>query len=188
MGLRRGPAYALLMLAVFSFVARAGLFGRDKIDARWTSAPLTVNGDDADWSPESAFEADGISVQARNDANDLYLLITAHTRDGHEQLTGEARENVALWAVAADGRTRVWGALLPFSHRAALTEALRDPAGADPLPDYAVPARSDVSTGTWPAEIVQRMAISARRPVWELKIPRTRLTPGPTGPSPSTLW
>ncbi|MFI5345818.1 MAG: hypothetical protein ACHQ51_05540 [Elusimicrobiota bacterium] len=172
---------ARLRLASLSLLlasaAGASLFGRDKVLSGWTAVPIAVTGDDSAWDPQSAFESDGLSVSARNDANDLYLLITAHTRDGREQLTGEARENVALWAVAADGRTRSWGALLPFSHRAPLAEAIQDPAGVDPLPEYAVPAGVSVSTDAWPAEIANRLATSARRPVWELKIPCRRLTP-----------
>jgi hypothetical protein len=159
--------------------AGASLFGRDKVQSRWTAARIAVNGDDADWAPESAFEADGISIQARNDSKDLYLLISAHTRDGRDQLTGEARENVALWFVGTDRKTREWGAVLPFAHREPLTAALRDPAGVDPEPEFARLAGTAVSTAAWPAELPDRLAASARRPVWELKIPLERLSVRP---------
>lgn len=181
MGIRRGRAWAVPSLILCTAVASAALFGRDKVAARWTAAPLPVNGDDSDWDPASAFETDGLGVSARNDADALYILVTAHTRDGREQLTGEAREDVALWFAGADGKTREWGALLPFSLRPSLTEALRDPAGADPAPEYARVTGTAVSTAAWPAELETRLAISARRPVWELKIPRRRLTPRPDG-------
>ena len=172
---------AVLSSLLIASPASAGLFGRDKVESRWLAAPILVNADDADWDTRYAFESDGFSVMARNDANDLYFLITAHTRDGREQLIGEARQNVALWAVAADGRTRTWGASLPFSHRSPLSDALRDPAGVDPQPEYAVPAGTSVSTDTWPADMTDRMGASARRPVWEIKIPRRRLVARPDG-------
>lgn len=177
MGLRRVSACAVLSLILCAAAARGGLFGRDTVASRWASAPLPVNGDDSDWDPASAFETDGLAVSARNDADSLYLLVTAHTSDGREQLTGEAREDVALWFVGANGKTRDWGARLPFSRRSPLTEELRDPAGVDPAPEYARVSGAVISTAAWPAELANRMAISARRPVWELKIPRRLLTP-----------
>ena len=61
------------------------------------------------------------------------------------------------------------------------TEDLRDPAGVDPAPEYARVSGAIVSTAAWPAELANRLAISARRPVWELKIPLRRLTPRPDG-------
>ena len=178
MTVRLPLAVVLLSAAV---AARAGLFGRDKVVSRWTAAPIAVNGDDADWDAESAFESDGLSVQARNDASDLYLIISAHTREGRDRLTGETRENVAIWFVGADGRTREWGAVLPFSHRAPLTAALRDPAGVDPEPEYARAVGPAVSTSSWPAEMPVRLASSARRPVWELKVPLKSLSRRPDG-------
>jgi len=181
MGLRRVSAWAVPSLMLCAAAASGGLFGRDTVASRWTAAPLPVNGDDSDWDASSAFETDGLAVSARNDADALYLLVTAHTSDGRAQLTGEARENVALWFTGANGKTRDWGVRLPFSRRSPLTEELRDPAGVDPAPEYARVSGPVISTAAWPAELVNRMAISARRPVWELKIPRRLLTLRPDG-------
>lgn len=163
-------------LAVLSCAgpARAWLFGRDKVSSRWASAKLPVNGDDSDWDASAAFETGGMSVSARNDAEDLYLIVTAHTRDRRDQLVGEAREDLFLWFLGPDGRKRQWGALLPFSRRASLEAALEGPAGADPAPELAL-AGPSLSTAAWPSELAARLAPSARRPVLELRVPLRRL-------------
>jgi hypothetical protein len=161
--------------------ARAGLFGRDKVVSLWTAKPIGVDGVDTDWDEATAFEEDGLSVFARNDGSDLYLLLTGHTREARDQLSGESHQDVSLWFVAADGKTRRWGARLPYSHRAALTSALRDPAGLDPEPEEVREQGMEVSTGTLPDDVVDRLAAAGRRPVWELKIPLKRLDLNPDG-------
>lgn len=176
---RPGPtltAFAAAALAVASVAApaRAWLFGRDKVASRWTASKLPVNGDDADWDASAAFETGGLAVEARNDAEDLYLVVTAHTRERRDQLTGEARQDLFVWFLGPDGRRR-WGALLPFSRRPALTSALESPDGADPAPELALGGPS-LSTAAWPAAVPTRAAYAARRPVWELRVPLKSLT------------
>jgi hypothetical protein len=160
--------------------ARAWLFGRDKVESRWTAKPLPVNGDDSDWDASVAFESDGLAVSARNDAEFLYLIVTAHTRDRQDQLTGEARQDFLVWFLGPDGRRRWWGALLPFSRRPAMKAALESPDGADPAPELAL-AGPVFSTAAWPAEVLTRAANSARRPVWELRVPLKKVSIGPKG-------
>ena len=174
---------AVLLLAplLAAAPARAGFFGRDKVVALWTAKPLKVDADDSDWADSSAFEEDGFSVFAMNDAHDLYLLITGHTRESRDQLSGESHQDVSLWFVAADGKTRRWGARIPFSHRAPLTGALRDPAGLDPEPEQVSYQGTAVSSGALPGDVVDRLAAVGRRPVWEIKIPLKRLEPNPAG-------
>jgi len=161
--------------------ARAGLFGRSKVVALWTAKPVKVDGDDSEWEETSAFEEDGLSVFARNDARDLYLLITAHTRESRDQLCGESHQDLALWFAAADGKTRRWGMRIPFSHRSPLTNALRDPAGLDPDAELTTYEGTAISTAELPGDVVERMADSGRRPLWELKIPLKRLEPNMDG-------
>jgi hypothetical protein len=165
-----------VVLAAAALPARAGLFGRSKVVSRWTPVSISVNGDDAEWADSSAFEEDGLAVLAMNDADDLYLLITAHTREARDQLSGESRQDMTLWFVAPDGKTRDWGIRLPFSRRAPLTSALRDPAGLDPEPELVQYRGAEVSSGTLPGDVIDRLAAVSRRPIWELKIPLKRLT------------
>src|SRR5260370_3861976 len=49
------------------------------------------------------------------DGSDLYLKLTASTREGRAQLTGFARQDVTLWFFKADGKTRSWGLRMPYS-------------------------------------------------------------------------
>ncbi len=164
-------ACATLILAAAT--ASAGLFWRDKLASLWSDKAITVNADDADWDESKAYEQEGISVMARNDGRDLYLLVTARTKTAREQLSGEAKQDLTLWFLKADGKTRDWGMRLPFSHRQSLTAALRDPAGIDPEPELVG------ILGERPAEIANRVAASARRPVWEIRVPLARLSPTP---------
>lgn len=170
---------AVVVLALAAAPARAGLFGRSKVVSRWAATTVPVNGDDDEWRESSAFEEDGLSVLAMNDAQSLYLLVTAHTREARDQLSGESHQDVTLWFVGFDGKTRDWGARIPFSHRSPLTSALRDPAGLDPEPEFARYAGAAVSTSSLPGDVQDRMAASGRRPIWELKIPLKRLAISP---------
>ena len=166
---------AVVGLLLAAAPARAGLFGRSKVVSRWTVATVPVNGDDADWAESSAFEEDGLSVLAMNDALSLYLLITAHTREARDQLSGESHQDLTLWFVGPDGKKREWGARIPFSHRSPLTSALRDPAGLDPEPEFVHYEGTAISTASLPGDVQDRLAASGRRPIWELKIPLKRL-------------
>ncbi len=170
---RRFAAAALLVFAAAS--ARAGFFGRSKADSVWTGKSVAINGDEDGWDEKSAFEQDGLSLFARNDATDLYLLITAHAHETRDMLSGESHQDLALWFVAADGKTRRWGARLPFSRRAPLTNALREPAGLDPEPEQVRYQGAAVSTGSLPEDVVDRLTAVGRRPIWELEIPLKRL-------------
>jgi len=171
----RKPLTSALLL-VLAGSAAAGLFWRDKVSSRWTPAPLRVDADDSDWDESSSYEQEGLSLQARNDADDLYLLVTAHTREAREQLVGESKQDLALWFLAADGKTREWGARLPYGRREPLASALRDPAGVDPRPELVRWQGGVVSSETWPSELSDRLASAGRRPVWELKVPLKRLS------------
>lgn len=179
--MRPGLAAAVL-LALSAAPARAGLFfGRSKLVSRWTPESVAVDGDDAAWDDAYAYEDQGMSIMAKNDGANLYLLITGHTAETRDMLTGESHQDVALWFSSADGKTRRWGAFLPFSRRSPLTEALHDPAGLDPDPEEVLPQGIAVSTDSLPGDVVDRLAEVGRRPVWELKIPLKRIEPDRDG-------
>jgi hypothetical protein len=172
---RRLLSFAVV-LVLSSGAARAGLFGRSRLASRWTAVKIAVNGDDAEWIDSSAFEEDGLSILAMNDAESLYLLLTAHTREARDQLSGESHQDLTLWFVGLDGKTREWGARIPFSRRAPLTSALRDPAGLDPEPELVRYQGAQISSDTLPGEVADRLAAAGRRPIWELKIPLKRVS------------
>jgi hypothetical protein len=174
----RQTVAAVLSLAL-AVPAAAGLFWRDKLVSRWTAKPLAVDADDTDWNAASAYEQEGLSIQAMNDGTDLYLLVTGHTRETRDIVVGEAKQDMTLWFLASDGKTREWGARLPFSRRESLATVLRDPTGLDPVPELVRWNGTAVSSETWPSELIDRLAAAGRRPVWELKVPlkRVSLTP-----------
>jgi len=174
LGVRRGLALAAVLLCAGPSSA-FWLFGRRGVVSRWTPKPLPVNGDDSDWADSSAFEEDGLALMAMNDASDLYLIYTAHTRDAKDQLSGESHQDLTFWFVKEDGKTRDWGMRLPYSHRAPLTSSLRDPAGLDPEPEFVHYQGAQVSSDTLPGEIVDRLSSEGRRPIWEIKVPLKRL-------------
>lgn len=175
----RKTTLALAAAAVLAAAASAGLFGRDKVLSLWTDKPLAVDANDTDWKDSSAFESEGLSVQAMNDGESLWLMVTAHTRDARDLLVGETKQDVALWFLTPDGKARTWGARLPFSHRESLATALRDPAGIDPQPELVTWQGAAVSSAAWPADLADRLSSTGRRPVWELKVPLSRLSPTP---------
>lgn len=177
--MRLAAAVAALLLGAAP--ARAGLFGRSRVASRWTAKPLVVDADDTSWKESSAFEDEGLAVMAMNDGSDLYLLVTAHTREVRDQLLGESHQDLAVWFVGRDGKTRRWGARIPFSRRAAATASLRDPAGVDPEPELVQYQGAEISSATFPGDVVDRLASVGRRPVWELKVPLKRLEPNEDG-------
>ncbi|MBI3565335.1 MAG: hypothetical protein HY079_09085, partial [Elusimicrobia bacterium] len=155
----RMTTLALAAAALLAASASAGLFWRDKLFSAWTEKPLPVNADDSDWKDSSAFEAEGLGVLATNDADTLWLLVTARTRDARDLLVGETKQDLAVWFLAPDGKTRRWGVRLPYSHRESLATALRDPAGVDPQPELATWTGATVSTEAWPADLAGIAAI-----------------------------
>jgi hypothetical protein len=177
----RRALLAAVALGLAAVPARATLFGRSKLVSRWTAAAVKIDGDDADWDDSAAFEDEGLSFLAKNDATSLYLLVTAHTREARDELSGESHQDLALWFVAADGKTRRWGARLPFSRRAPLTTALRDPAGLDPEPEQVRYQGTEISTAALPGDVVDRLAAVGRRPLWQWKIPLHLLEVSPEG-------
>ncbi len=169
--------------------ARAGFWGRDRLDSAWTEKPVKVDGDDEEWPETGAFEDDGVGVQALNDATTLYLKATSSTREGRAQLIGLAKQDVTFWFFRSDGVTHSWGLRVPFSR---LTPPDEDelrygPVVSDPnselkpelleFHEIAGSTATFVSTAAWPTDMQFRIGFSGRRPVWEIAIPLARLTP-----------
>lgn len=114
------------------------------------------------------YEDAGLSVQAMNDDANLYLLISAASREGRAQLGGKVGQPFTLWFLAPDAKTRTWGVRLPFDKHWAVAG---DPG---PEPEYVVASGPKVSTAPWPADVEFRYDISGRRPVYEARVPFAR--------------
>jgi len=180
--------FALLALALVP-AARAGFWGRDHLNSRWPADPVKIDGDDEEWPAGIGFEDNGVEVAALNDGKTLYLKVTSSTREGRAQLIGLARQDVSFWFFAADGKTRSWGLRVPFSRMTPPDEdelrygpVVSDPnSGLKPellkVHEVAGSSATVVSTAAWPSDMEFRIGFSGRRPVWELSLPLTRLTP-----------
>ncbi|NNN06791.1 MAG: hypothetical protein HKL90_12905 [Elusimicrobia bacterium] len=187
--------FVLLALA-FVPAARAGFWGRDALDSAWTATPVKVDGDDGEWPQVGAFEDGGLGVQALNDKTKLYLKATSSTREGRAQLLGLTKQDVTFWFYQADGKTRSWGLRVPFSRLTPPDEdelrygpVVSDPnSGLQPeflrLETVAGSSATVVSSSTWPSDMEFRMGFTGRRPVWEMSLPLSRLTPDAKGAYP----
>ncbi len=193
--IRAWACAGLLLLAASA--ARAGFWGRDALTSSWAVTPPRADGDDSDWSESDGYEDDGLGVAAMNNGTDLYLKLTASTREGRAQLTGIARQDVALWFFAADGKTRAWGLRMPYSRMTppdedelrygpVVTAGAQSSREPELLQTSGVPASSGtvVSTAAWPTDMMFRLGFSGRRPVWHLRLPLARLTPDKKGVYP----
>jgi len=183
-----GAVAAVLLALAGVPAARAGFWGRDTLSSTWTDKPVKVDGDDQEWPESGSFEDGGMGIQAMNDASNLWLKATSSTREGRAQLIGLAKQDVAIWFYDADGKTRRWGLRVPFSRMAPPDEdELRyGPVVADAssgvrpevmqVASVAGSTETFVSTAPFSGDMEFRLGFSGHRPVWEIRIPRSRLT------------
>ncbi len=179
--------------------ARAGFWGRDSIGG-WAAKPVVVDGDDGEWPEGGAYEDGGLGVQALNDGKNLYLKVTSSTREGRAQIIGLTKQDVGFVFYAADGKTKSWGLRVPFSRRKPPDEdELRyGPVAGDPSsavrPDlvfYSTPTvrgAPTVSTAAWPDDMEFRIGFTGLRPVWEMRIPLSRLARDAKGGYPLDFY
>ena len=135
----------------------------------WSEVSIPPEGETGEWPPEQSYEDAGMSFRALNDASVQILLISASAKEGRFRLTGEARQDIELWFLRADGKTRDWAVRWPYA---------RD---ASAEPELLTFVGTAVSSSSLPTDLAFRRVASGRRPIWELKLPRSRLSPGKGG-------
>jgi hypothetical protein len=151
------------------------LFGRDKIASLWPAGPVQVDGRATEWSDMPVLDEHGIGFHAMNDADNLYLLIGGTAGDGRLLLSGKSGQNVTLWFLKSDGKTKDWGINLDFSR--AQTPTVESPTLLSDwgiAPERVVPQGLEVSTTTFPPEIEFHADLSSQRgrqPAYEMRIP-----------------
>lgn len=166
-------AVALPVLLQFCFcLSHAAIWGRGKLPAPWSQVPITIDGIISDWPPGETYDASGLRFRAVNDGESLYLSVSAHEAGAKAILTGEIRQDIALWF--SDAKTHVWGLRLPFGALGAPVQGL--PAGAVE-PELLKIDGTIVSTSPLPANIEFGGEIPGRVPIYELKIPLGMLKP-----------
>jgi hypothetical protein len=103
-----------------------------------------------------------------NDASDLYVLITPRGRHGRGLLSGSYRQDVALWFLSPDQKSRVWGLFVPYSR---LDQLASGTAPADAVaPVYLTAQDAQVSTAPMPAGVSFHLELDERKPMIELRI------------------
>lgn len=157
---------AALLSLILAGTASAALWGRSKVPSAWSAEPVAAETETGEWPADSCLEESGMSFRAFNGEADLTLLVSASSREGRNRLSGDARQDVEVWFLRPDARTRDWGLRLPYSR------------GERVEPELLTSSGPAVSSSAWPTELGFRLLHQGRRPVWEVLVPFSRLAPG----------
>jgi len=148
------------------------------ISCTWPEKPVIVDGRGMEWSLFPVLEVDGFSFRTMNDASHLYLLISATTDDGRTILGGTFQQDLTLWVLGKDKKTKLWGLRIPYSARER-SEGHSNPdnstfSSLGIVPQKVMQEGIEVSTTTWPNSIEIQGDLSSRygrKPIVELSIP-----------------
>ena|GEM_PF-1128159 len=160
-------------------------FGRDKVESLWPEKPVVIDGRATEWTLMPVLEDEGLGFRAMNDASNLYILIRGTANNGRVQLSGRYRQNVTLWFLKADHKTKDWGIMLDFTGAKPLS-SVQDWQSLDTIPlsafgitpEMILPQGLEISTAALPADIEFQADLSSqhsRQPVYEMCIPLQRL-------------
>ena len=169
---------AVLLVMVAASGAHAMLWWRDKIASLWATQSLSMDGGAAQWAPSDETDETSVIFHAMNDSSDFYLLITPDGKDGKGLLTGNYRQDSALWFLGADKKTRVWGLNIPYSRLGQLAP------GAPVQPEYLTMQGTQVSTAPLPADIAFHLDRDSRSPMIAIRIALKEFTPANGNPIP----
>ena len=183
--MKRRVWYVSVMVLMATQAAHAFL-GRDKVDSLWPKKPVQIDGRAAEWSEMPVVEVQGLSFRAMNDTANLYLLIRGANPDGRSLLGGNYRQNVTVWILKPDHKSKAWGMNLDFSHAHAPEPDMeggriheREMINLSDMgiaPEMVLQQGLEVSTTTFPAEFAFQADLSSqhgRQPVYEIRIPLT---------------
>lgn len=146
---------------------------------QWTDKPLALDGADAEWSGGEDSALDQIDARALNNAAHLYLRLISDGADGRALLSGVYRQDVTVWFLGKDGKTRDWAVQIPFSELDPPTRLPRrfgeEPSLPDVTPRFAELHGLVVSTAPLPSEISVKLALSGKDTVLEIGIPLEKI-------------
>jgi len=166
------------ILIAIVFIAGNALALSRSIDSLWPEKSIAIDGRGLEWPLMPVLETKGFSFRAMNDADHLYLLISATTDDGRTILAGKFRQDVTLWAMSPDHKQRLWGLRIPFSARltpsgdANPTNTTLATLGVTPV--KVTQEGVELSTAPWPDSVQIAADLSSefgRKPVIECSIP-----------------
>jgi hypothetical protein len=181
----------LLAVAAVFIVAGssyAGLGWRDKVQSIWPEKPVQIDGRATEWSELPLAEVGGLSFRAMNDSSNLYLLIRGANDESRILLSGTYRQNVTVWFLKPNGKSRAWGITLDFGRAHAPEPAMADANGnvremtslsdMGIAPEMVLPQGLEVSTAPFPVDFAFQADLSteyARQPLYEVQIPLTMI-------------
>jgi hypothetical protein len=166
--------------------ARSGhaLSWRTSVDSQWPEKPIQIDGRATEWSEMPVVEEGGLAIRAMNDASNLYLLIRGANDDGRILLSGNYRQNVVVWFLKPDHKSKAWGINVDFSHAHPPEPLLVDgqvhsremislsDMGIEP--EMVLPQGLEVSTTSFPSDFAFQADLSSqhgRQPIFEIQIP-----------------
>ena len=156
--------------------ASHAFLGRDKVSCLWPDKPVQIDGRAVEWSETPVLEESGLAFRAMNDVSNLYLLIRGANSDGRVILSGRYRQNVTLWFLKPDHKTKAWGINLDFG----LAHPSETPtlAAFGIAPERVLPQGLEVSTAALPSDLEFAADLSSRngrQPIYEIRIPLAML-------------
>ncbi|HVE14456.1 MAG TPA: hypothetical protein VNI01_13740, partial [Elusimicrobiota bacterium] len=150
---------------------------RDKLPAAWASAPLALDGSEAPWGEAAEVEEPQLDLRALNGPAALYLRLVSDGEDGRSLLGGRFGQDLTVWFLGADGKTRDWGVRVPLRGRDA--PGARDPGAPAELPRFeAAVVRSSGAASSaepLPSGVRVTMSLSGRERILELEVPLSAL-------------
>jgi hypothetical protein len=176
-------SFWLAVAAVFGITGQSYAW-RTSVESLWPPKPVVIDGRATEWSELPIVEVTGLSFHAMNDASYLYLLIRGANADGRSLLSGNYRQNVTLWFLKPDLKSKAWGINLDFGSARA-PDSDTDGARSQPheiislsdmsiMPEMVVPQGLEVSTATFPSDFAFQADLSSergRQPIYEIQIP-----------------
>lgn len=149
----------------------AGLLGREKLQAVRADKAIVVDGILSEWPVVAdTFEINGLRFRAAYDSKNLFISVSAHESSAKMVLTGQARQDVTFWFLAA--KTRTVGLRLPYGK-------LGVPQGPEipksPEPEFLASGNAIIPSTTIPQGIEIMGQLTDRYPAYELKIPLNEL-------------
>jgi len=161
-------------------------FLRDHVDSLWPEKPVEIDGRATEWSEMPVVEVEGLSFRTMNDESNLYLLIRGTNPDGRSLLGGTYRQNVTVWFLKPDHKSKAWGLNVDFGHAHPAEPVMengrmheREMINLSDMgitPEMVLQEGLEVSTTTFPPAFAFQADLSSqhgRQPVYEIQIPLT---------------
>ena len=106
---------ARLLLACAALLAAApcrAFWWGPRAQSLWRDRAIVIDGRDEDWQGQEAGDAQGVAFAFANDDQDLYVLLSPHTRSLKRQLAGDFKQDFTIWIDTSAGKRKAVGVKL----------------------------------------------------------------------------